>query len=73
MMDKCFAKHLVSKTFLTHILTHTEKPPYKASGSKSTKEDAEEERKGLKMTFHRHLKGLATLRNQQVAHSEPRH
>ena len=54
---------------LTHTLTHTGKCPYGTSGTRSAKEDAEREGKGLKMPLHRHLKGFGTLRNQQVARS----
>ena len=54
---------------LTHTLTHTRKYPYGTSGTRSAKEDVEGEGKRLKMPLHRHLKGLATLRNQQVARS----
>ena len=55
------------RTSLTHILTHTRKYPYGTSGTRSAKEDGEGKGKGLKMPIQRHLKGLATFRNQQVA------
>ena len=51
---------------LTHILTHTGKYPYGISGAGSAKEETDNERKGLKIPIQRHLKGLDTLRNQQV-------
>lgn len=60
-------KNLLSKTFLTHTLTHTVKFPYGTSGARRAKEDADSERKGLKMPIQHHLESLATLRNQQVA------
>ena len=52
---------------LTHTLTHTGKSPYGISETRSTRKDVEGEGKGMKMPLHRHLKGLGTLRNQQVA------
>ena len=54
---------------LTHTLTHTGKSPYGISETRSTRKDVEGEGKGMKMPLHRHLKGLGTLRNQQVARS----
>ena len=54
---------------LTHILTHTGKYPYGTSGTRNAKEDADSQRKGLKMPVQHHLKGFGTLRNQQVARS----
>ena len=59
--------NLLNKTFLTHTLTHTVKFPYGTSGTRSVKEDADSERKGLKIPIQRQLKGFGTLRNQQVA------
>ena len=52
---------------LTHTLTHTGKSPYGISETRSTRKDVEGEGKGMKMPLHRHLKGLGTFRNQQVA------
>ena len=46
---------------LTHTLTHTVKFPYGTSGTRSAKEDAEGEGKGLKMPIQRHLKGFGTF------------
>ena len=46
---------------LTHTLTHTGKSPYGTSGTRSAKEDAEGEGKGLKMPIQRHLKGFGTF------------
>lgn len=54
---------------LTHTLTHTGECPAETSGTGSAKEGADSERKGLKAPIQRYLKGLATLRNQQVARS----
>ena len=54
---------------LTHTLTHTGKSPYGISETRSTRKDVEGEGKGMKMPLHRHLKGLGTLRNRQVARS----
>ena len=54
---------------LTHTLTHTGKSPYGTSGTRSAKENAKGEGKGLKTPVQRCLKGLAALRNQQVGDS----
>ena len=63
----CSAKFALPAMELTHTLTHTGKSPYGTSGTRSAKEDAEGEGKGLKMPLHRRLKGFGTFRNQQVA------
>ena len=54
---------------MTHTLTHTGKCTYGTSGTRSAKEDADSERKGLKIPIQCQLKGLDSLRNQQVVRS----
>ena len=69
LLTKYFVKRLFNTAFLTHTLTHTGKSPYRTSGTRSVKEDADSERKGLKIPIQRQLKGFGTFRNQQVARS----
>ena len=67
---ECFSKSIcLSEDQLTHTLTHTGKSPYGTSGTKRAKEDTDSNRKGLKIPIQRQLKGLDSLRNQQVARS----